>query len=164
MEHLQPLLQELGFPPFGRVASNRDANKACWLTHLIAVTEAPNGLRFRAGIKPAFSDRLFSRALRLASGRNVFLFTPTRWQFRLQLACNSVSGGDFAADWKVILKSLAGHRLFDKHILFQEGPTLLSNGEIEFCDNCPDAVWQDDALVPVCLTDRMAPAKPKNTP
>ena len=163
MEHLKPLVEQLGLPPFGRVASSRNAHDARWLTHLIAVTQAPDGRRFRAGIKSAASDRLLSKLLRLLSKRNVFLFTPTRWQFRLQLACNAVTGGNFATNWRIIFQSLAGHRLMDKHILLQAGPTLHTDGEIEFCDNCPDAVWQDNALVPVCLADRMAPAQHQTT-
>lgn len=163
MADLQPLIEQLGFPPFGQVSSSKDSQTARWLTHLIAVTEARDGRKLRIGVRPGLSDRIFSRMLRMLTGRYVFLFTPSRWQFRIQLACNAVTGGNIANNCRVIIRSLAGHTLFDKHILLQEGPTLHSDGEIEFCDNCPDAVWQDNVLVPVCLADRMALAQHQTT-
>ena len=163
MADLQPLIEQLGFPPFGQVGSSKDSQKPRWLTHLIAVTQAQDGSRFRAGVRPGLSDRIFSRMLRILTGRYVFLFTPSRWQFRIQLACNALTGGNFANNCRIIIRSLSGCRLFDKHILLQEGPTLHTDGEIEFCDNCPDAVWQDNELVPVCLADRMATAQHQTT-
>jgi hypothetical protein len=159
LAELRVLTERLGLPPFGCVGSNRDTNQLRWLTHLVAVTQSREGRRVRVGIRPGLSDRFFCRMFRLLTGRFVFLFTPPRWQFRIQLACNALTGGGFAGVAQVLLKSFTGHRLFDKHILLQEGPTFLPSGEIEFCDNCPDAVWRDNALVPVCLADRMAPGQ-----
>ena len=164
MEDLRRLVERLGLPAFGYVGSSRNSRQARWLTHLVAVTFAEDGCRRRVGVRPGGSDWFFSRLMRVVTGKYAFLFTPSCWQFRVQLVSNALTGGRLADNCRLIFESFAGHRLVDKHILLQEGPTLLANGEIEFCDNCPDAVWQDNALVPVCLADRMAPGQTKTQP
>lgn len=155
---LAPVARRAGLQPFTFVGSSHDAASPRWLTHLSVTARCADGASLRADLRPAASDWFFTRLMRFATGRYVFLYTPARWQLLVQLLANAFTGGRPAPGLRVFAAALRGATLADKHILLQEGPTLRPDGTIEFCEHCPDAVMQRGALVPVCLADRMAAA------
>jgi len=151
----QELLQKLGIGAYAGIHSTHDRQSFRWLTCVLAVARRGDGVASSGSIVPGLSDLLFAHALRWLAGRSVFLFRPSPWQLRGQLALNACTGGRFRSTAQLLFASRGGS-LQDKHFVFQEGPTIRPNGDIEFCSHCPDAVWQDNRLVPVCLADRMA--------
>ncbi|MBI2968065.1 MAG: radical SAM protein [Bacteroidetes bacterium] len=46
-----------------------------------------------------------------------------------------------------------GSTLNFKTMIFQQGPNVTYDGEIEYCLNCPDVTIKDNKLIPVCLAD-----------
>lgn len=160
MGDLAPVVRRAGLRAFSFVGSSHDGASPRWLTHLSIVARRGDGTSVRADLRPAASDWFFTRLMRFATGRYVFLYTPARWQLLVQLLANAATGGTPATGLRVLAAALRGATLADKHILLQEGPTLRSDGSIEYCEHCPDAVWQRGRLVPVCLADRMAVPAP----
>lgn len=156
LDDLEPHLRRRGLTPFGFVGSSHDPQRRRWLTFLTGTLLSRDGACESFGLSPAWSDRWLMRASRWWSGRALFFFKPTSWQFRLQIIFNALSGGDVGADIRLLSGALRGQALLDKHIVLQEGPNVRADGEVEICRDCPDAVWQEGGLVPVCLADRMA--------
>jgi hypothetical protein len=154
-EDLLSMLARSGLKPFGYLGSSHDRQSMRWVTALVAVARKGDA-QMRTSLQPAFSDAVLGRVMRLLSGHSLFFFKPSLWQFRLQLGLNAFTGGGLGENLRVLMRSFVGWSLQDKHIVLQSGPTLRDDGQIEICENCPDAVWQGDAIVPVCLADRMA--------
>ena len=155
MRDFDPIMKQHALLPFGYIASSRNPHAARWLTSLVAVRRKGDGRAIYSSLKVSWADRLLVRSSRWVAGRQMFLFRPAPWQFSLQLVLNALTGGWTKDTIRLLASVFSGGRLVDKHLVLQEGPTILENGEIEFCEDCPDAVWRRGQLVPVCLADRM---------
>jgi len=158
MADLLPVMRGMDLTPFARVGSARSRQAARWLIYLAAAGQTADGTRVWSSVRAGWSDRILSRAMRWIIGRHMFLHIPSRRQFYLQLWLNALSGGGNHAVKLARSTGRNGGRLRDKHIVLQEGPIMHADGTVETCCDCPDAVWQNGALVPVCLADRMSGA------
>jgi hypothetical protein len=49
-----------------------------------------------------------------------------------------------------------------KTIFIQRAPNLTQNGELEYCNDCPDATARNGRLIPVCIADFVSPVNLKN--
>jgi hypothetical protein len=155
IEDFRAVLKRAGLRPYAGIASNLDPKSLRWLTALVAVGRSSEGGSLHSSLRAGWSDVVLARAFRLFQRRSLFFFKPSSWQFRLQLILNACTGGHTMENVRLLAYSRQGGSLLDKHIVLQVGPTLREDGEIEICNDCPDAVWQDNALTPVCLADRM---------
>lgn len=162
MTDLLPVMRGMSLTPFARVGSGHSQQTARWLIYLAAAGQAADGSPAWSSLRAGWSDRILSRAIRWIIGRHVFLHIPSRRQFHLQLLLNSLSGGGNHALKLARSTERNGGKLRDKHIVLQEGPIVHGDGTVETCCDCPDAVWQNGALVPVCLADRLSGASWSN--
>lgn len=146
------MLEHYGFEPFGYVGSNLDAADPRWLSYLVASTHSASSTIHR-NIRPTFFEKLFLKLRRTLSGRYPFYQPQNQFQHAMHMALNGLAGGGldnlkFLHQWMV-----NGGKLSNKRILFQCPAEIDSQGNVIFCVSCPDAVIQNGALVPLCLSD-----------
>ena len=74
-----------------------------------------------------------------------------------QLLLNTLAGGGLRRGGKFLRQHIRpGTRYRAKRLLFQQLATVDATGRVVHCLHCPDAVMQNDRLLPVCLLDKNA--------
>lgn len=154
-----PYIKEhFSFSPFAFLGSNKDKNDPRWLSYMIAVFYPNDGSKpiFHA-LKPSWLERGFLFLYHLVMRRYPFYQEQNEKQTRLVLKLNALLGGDKQGNHKFLneINEKKG-TLKVLRLLFQSPAQLSKDGELTFCDNCPDAVIKNGKLVPVCISDRVA--------
>lgn len=156
MEALMKFLEKQNMRPFSFLGSNKNPKEVCWHAFLGATVHFKNRPVFCRFIKSSLLERIAIRLLMIFAGRAPFMYKPGKFRFQLQLVLNGLMGGDLKANARLLYEILKkGASLQNKHFLLQRPPKLLSNGEVSFCNNCPDATIKNGKLVPSCLSDRI---------
>jgi molybdenum cofactor biosynthesis enzyme MoaA len=152
----------LGMRPFAYVRSNLRESSERWIMYnSMVVTDASGESRF-LHFGPTFG-RVMSMMddLRKRRGEpHPFINVPTSAdcvKACLFYAATSLDPGVMLETAR-FLAALArpGARIASKHMVFQQGPRLNEEGELEYCKDCPDATVRNGRLVPVCLSDILA--------
>lgn len=157
-------LAPLGMEPFAFVGSEKDPEARRWLFYYSFVVSRPGGRhdvlhlsarfgRLVAGVN-AVSRRLrgrypFGKAMSGAKGVLTLLLHAVT-ALHLPTAVRVL--------WFLRLLLAPGARLHQKSFVFQEGPHVAADGEVDFCKDCPDATVRNGRLVPVCMADVLSPA------
>ncbi|OGQ94005.1 MAG: hypothetical protein A2284_19270 [Deltaproteobacteria bacterium RIFOXYA12_FULL_61_11] len=169
LDEVAPYLYErLGMEPFGYIASTRSLAAKKWLFYFSFTIALPDGStrvlhttdRFKNFLRFAqwFSMKVRGTypSGRVANGGKAVLacliYCLTCLDLRLM--------GRTLAFLSTLLRP--GARIFQKSFIFQGGPSLAPSGELEYCQNCPDATVRDGVVVPLCTADYLD-AKVKNS-
>ncbi len=161
------LADRFGMEPFGAVGSSLDPEAVRWIVYYAF---SIHGSRERTlALSPAFAriaSRVYARARRKGKP---YSFGGVPSGLRAVLACVAYAVATLSVReaWRVagFLMNLLrpGTTIRHKGFTFQEGPRLTADGRIDYCRDCPDATIREGGLVPVCLSDILAPL-PKGAP
>lgn len=154
-EALYGLLHESGFGLFAWLGSSADPGELRWSTWGSGVLRGETTVQ-ALPLRPAWTDRLLIRLVRLVSGRNLMHVRPSTARFRIQLLLSLLSVKTNRAALSLLAGSFrADRRLERKHVMVELPPVRKPDGRVVFCQECPDATLHDGRLVPPCLIDRM---------
>lgn len=157
------LLKAFSFQPFGYVGSTFHPQEQRWLMYYIMIIETKN-----SPAETICFDGRFSRILKPLNAislriKGKYPFGQVLSPRKSILLCLMYAAvlGDLKDSLK-ILKQLTkllqkGSTISQKSFVFQEGPRLTKNGEIDYCADCPDATIRDGVLTPVCTADILYP-------
>ncbi len=154
VEEIQAFCTKNAMVPFIYLGSNLNHKKARWLIYKIAVLRNDDGTFMRHMLTSSLLERIAIELERLKGGKYSFYQTNDSERFRLQILLNAFMGGKLLGNLIFSLKAWRKKsKLYEKHILVQQGPTMTDKGVLEHCRNCPDAVSKSGKLVPVCISD-----------
>lgn len=157
------LRKELGIEPYAFLGSSKSLTERRWIFYYAFVLYGPDGKRELFPLGPAFGRvvQLGNTLGKAFKGKYPIEqeITPTG-AVALLLAYAGASGDsqEAARTLSFIGRTRArGSKLMQKSLIFQQGPNLTPEGELEICRHCPDSTIRDGKLVPVCLVDVLAP-------
>lgn len=140
--------------PFIYLGSSLDRRKPRWLIYKIAVLRHHDGRFSKHMLTSSLLERMAIEVQRLIGGRYFYYQTLDAEKFKWQIILNALMGGRMMGNLLFALKALPKkNKLYEKHILIQQGPTMTEKGVLEYCRDCPDAVHKAGRLVPVCISD-----------
>jgi len=147
-----------GLQPFGFLGSNLDVTDRRWQSFMVATVHRHGELSGHHSLRPTWVERAFLELLRRLTGRYPFFQSQQAGPFALHLLLNGMAGGGLANHLKLLARaSRSGARLTAKRFLFQRPASFDTSGRVVHCQCCPDAVVKDGRLVPLCISDQMAP-------
>lgn len=158
MAMIQQRMAKLGLSPFAYLGSNVNKTSPRWLSYLVAATHDPNGGDADwLDLTPSYMEPAFLRLHHLVMRRFPFYQEQHPDRLRQQIVLNGLLGGRRAKN-AAFLARIRGKeaRLMAKRIVFQRPASVLQDGTVEHCRNCPDAVIKNRRLVPVCISDRVS--------
>jgi pyruvate-formate lyase-activating enzyme len=124
-----------------------------WMTYFVPVIRDGKTPR-RLLLKSGRADRTLLRLSRLLSGRYIFYCRTSPFIIGAQIVANMLGTGSFREPVS-FLRGLReeGARLVCKRLIFDNGPTVTSDGKIACCDFCPVASPREGKLHRVCMGD-----------
>jgi hypothetical protein len=157
------LEDELGLEPYAYVASSKNLAARRWIFYYAFVLHLPDGTSEVLPFDASFGRVVGAGAelSRLLKGTYPIEQHVTRAGAVALCLAYAASSGDAAVVARTLrfLSKLRhrGARLVQKSLVFQQGPNVTPEGELEICKDCPDATVRDGRLVPVCLADVLCP-------
>lgn len=103
--------------------------------------------------RPGLVERAFLWGYALFCRRSLHWVTSTSAQLKVRLLINGLTGGHLSTFFFALKAICRGWKVIEKHIIVQLPPHSLGNGQIEFCEDCPDATARNGRLSPLCLGD-----------
>lgn len=142
------------FTPFAFIGSNTDQKDPRWVSYMIGSMHASGQSPKHICLKPTIAEKLFLELSRRITGHYPFYMVQRAGRFVLQLLLNGLAGGGIVSHLRFLINSLRRRsRLSVKRLLFQCPAEVDEQGQVIFCESCPDAVMSDGKLVPLCLSD-----------
>jgi len=141
----------LGWRPFAGIGGHVDPKTFRWqVFHAYQSLDAEGRETGFAALPPS----LFERALFALLGSRLPLRTsPSRAGVLIRIVLNALTGGPLRNLGFALRVVCKGECVVGKNLFVESFPDLLSDGRVEYCDPCIDAVVQDGKLVPPCLSD-----------
>ena len=147
-------LAKMGWHPFAGIGGRFKPDTMRWLVfHAYRRLDAEGRETGFAAIPPSLLERALFAALRLSGRRLPMWATLTRGTVILRIILNALSGGPVGNLGFALRALMRGERLVPKNIFVEAFPELLTDGRIECCEPCLDAVVKNGKLVPACLSD-----------
>lgn len=157
------LARTLGMRPFAYLASNTRATEQRWIFYYSFVINLPGGERKVLHAPPSFGklvELVYARTKKQGKAYSFGDIPDAARSVQMLLAHAVIS-----LDPQVLLETMAflahllkrGARLHHKSFNFQQGPNATPDGELEYCQDCPDATVRNGRLVPVCMVDLLSP-------
>jgi hypothetical protein len=154
-------LSRLGMTPFAYVASDRDLAARRWLFYYAFTSRNARG-----EVKRLHFDATFGRIASVANGlarqlRGRYPFGETLEPAAAMALCAAYAAASMsvrtALETFQFLAGAAQGDITQKSFIFQQGPSVTADGEVEICKDCPDATVRNGRVVPVCLADLVSP-------
>jgi hypothetical protein len=157
VEAVTRVFSDFGLDPFAYVASSDGSREKRWLIYLLcSVFSKDNGHALHYGLSSSLIERAAMRLGKVLRARSRFMMNPSRAALLTHVLLNAVAGGRFRQNLSLVAKALSrDNACFDKHILLQRAPQCSADGDVVFCDECPDATIRNGELLPHCLVDRI---------
>jgi len=155
------LLDAHGFRPFSFIGGRLDKNRPrIYIFHSVLRMDKHGQRTGWHIVRVSMLERIFLTLHRWMKGRSVFLEKSSSGKIKMRLLLNAVMGGHLSALPFALRAIFRGERLQAKHIIMELMPFRRSDGQVEWCDDCPDAVLKDGVLYPICLSDMVPNENP----
>jgi Radical SAM superfamily len=158
-------LAEMGMHPFGYVASSESLDEQRWLLLYSFTILQRDGGRSTLHLGPTFKRVVtFSNWLsKRRKGRYPFGRLMSQRGAIVALLLYAVTSLSLLTALRTLRFMLrltrSGAEIHQKSFVFQQGPNVTANGDIEICKDCPDATIRNGKLVPLCMADFISPAE-----
>jgi len=153
----QPMLDALcqgGYSPAAFVGGHHHPDIPRWYVFQSVQALDDNGLEQAWNkTRPGLLERAFLYGYAFFFKRSIHWIQTTSAKLKLRLLLNGLTGGHFSTSLFALKSIIHGWTLQEKHIVVQLPPYSLGNGQVEFCDSCPDASVRNGKLNPLCLND-----------
>lgn len=161
----EALATKCGMYPYAYLGSTKSREERRWIFFYAMVIRLPDGTQHTLKLTPHFKHVVnFAHKLSVAlTGKYPFGKPMTERRAQAATLLHGVLSRKPSIAWesvRFLRHSLrSGAQILPKLFVFQQGPNLTADGEIEYCRNCPDATVRDGKLVPVCTVDLVDPDK-----
>lgn len=165
IEDVLHIFSDFGLDPFAYVGSSNSSEEKRWFIFFLCSVFKTSGYLFHRGLSSSLLERTAMRLANvLPTTRSRFMLNPSRTAILTHILLNAVTGGHFRQNLSLMSQAFSKEiSLSDKHILLQRAPNCTEDGQIVFCDECPDATIRDGKLLPHCLVDRITVPSPKES-
>jgi hypothetical protein len=144
--------------PFASVGSNLDPTDARWLSFMIGTVHHREIFGRLLSLRATWLERAFLEAAHRLTGRYPFYQAQNPKLFGFHILLNALAAGGNVRSLKFLKQCcIPKTRLMAKRLLFQWPASLDEMGRVVHCECCPDAVLREGQLVPLCISDRIAP-------
>ena len=123
-----------------------------WICYNYAVSYKYDTLKYTQNLKNSNFERLYLKHIKEKTGVYPFFTKQNCIVNSIFILLNAFCGGHFFGNIKYLLKSWDKWKKI-KRILIQEPASINSDGNLEFCESCPDITIRNGKVVPVCVCD-----------
>ncbi len=155
IEALAGRFRRRGFVPFAVLCGKIDRKQPRWFSFQVVESIGRDGtLRRRISLRGSLGEWAFMRLRRLLLGHyDFFLGRQSSAFLRLRLLVNGLTGGEIAAAGLALTSWRRGETLRFRNMALETPPYRRDDGRLEYCCDCPGAVFRNGRLKPLCLTD-----------
>ena len=157
--------ERLGLVPTHHIPSSHRESERRWLFYLVFSIVDGEGNATYIYIDPRFKRTIAAAngLQKLVKGRYKLDMVPRPLEAVLVCLGYAVLGLSLPTFWRTVkfLWKLwrRGTRILSKVVVVQQLPNLTGEGEIEYCQNCPDATVRQGEIVQLCMADILKPVR-----
>ncbi|MFC1742768.1 radical SAM protein [Candidatus Riflebacteria bacterium] len=158
-EIIRVLRNSLGMNPYAYVGSSHNVRTMRWIFYYSFCVRYPGGDPIPFHMQTEFGRlvRYVNMISKKLKGKYPFGRVMSGWKSVLVCCLYALMSFNI----KIVLQTIAfllnllrdGAEIHQRSFVFQTGPTVNKDGEIEYCRNCPDSTVRNGELVPVCMAD-----------
>lgn len=123
-----------------------------WICYNYAASYKYDTLKYTQNLKNSNFERLYLKYIKEKTGVYPFFTKQNCIVNSIFILLNAFCGGHFFGNIKYLLKSWDKWKKI-KRILIQEPASVNGDGNLEFCESCPDITVRNGKVVPVCVCD-----------
>ncbi len=164
-EVIEVVEKRLGIMPTHHIPSSHRETERRWIFYLVFSIIDRDG-----NVTHMYLDPKFKRTIavanglqKLAKGRYKFDMVPKPFEAVMVCLGYAILGMSLGTLWRTLrfLWRLwrPGTRIQSKVVVVQQLPNLTEEGEIEYCENCPDATVREGEIVQLCMADILRPVR-----
>ena len=152
MQEIMDYLNNRKLEPYTYLTGHYNKELPRWICYQYAASYKYDTLRFTQNIKNSKFERFYLKRIKEKKGVYPFFTKQDCIINSVYMMLNAFCGGYFTANLSFLFKSWDKWKKI-KRILIQEPASVNSDGNLEFCESCPDITVRNGKIVPVCVCD-----------
>lgn len=152
MQEVMENLENSSLEPYTYLAGHYNKELPRWVCYQYAASYKHDTLKHTQNIKNSKFERFYLKKIKEKTGVYPFFTKQNCIINSIYILLNALFGGYFFKNILFLLKSLDKWKKI-KRILVQEPASINSDGNLEFCESCPDITVRNGKIVPVCVCD-----------
>ena len=152
MQEIMDYLNNRKLEPYTYLTGHYNKELPRWVCYQYAASYKYDTLRFTQNIKNSKFERFYLKRIKEKKGVYPFFTKQDCIINSIYMMLNAFCGGYFTANLSFLFKSWDKWKKI-KRILIQEPASVNSDGNLEFCESCPDITVRNGKIVPVCVCD-----------
>lgn len=152
MQEIMEYFDKRNLEPYTYLAGHYDKKSPRWICYNYAASYKYDTLKYTQNLKNSKFERFYLKRMKEKTGVYPFFTKQDCIINSIFMLLNAFCGGHFFGNMKYLLKSWNKWKKI-KRILIQEPASVNSDGNLEFCESCPDITVRNGKIVPVCVCD-----------
>ena len=152
MQEIMNYLNNRNLEPYTYLTGHYNKELPRWVCYQYAASYKYDTLRFTQNIKNSKFERFYLKRIKEKKGVYPFFTKQDCIINSIYMMLNAFCGGYFTGNLSFLFKSWDKWKKI-KRILIQEPAFVNSDGNLEFCESCPDITVRNGKIVPVCVCD-----------
>ncbi len=152
MQEIMEYFDKRNLEPYTYLTGHYNKELPRWICYNYAASYKHDTLKHTQNLKNSKFERFYLKRMKEKTGVYPFFTKQDCIINSVFVLLNAFCGGHFFGNIKYLLKSWDKWKKI-KRILIQEPASVNSDGNLEFCESCPDITVRDGKVVPVCVCD-----------
>ncbi|MBP3846321.1 radical SAM protein [bacterium] len=152
MQEIMEYLNEQNLEPYTYLTGHYNKELPRWVCYQYAASYKYDTLKYTQNIKNSKFERFYLKRIKEKTGVYPFFTKQDCIINSIYMLMNALCGGYLWGNISYLFKSWDKWKKI-KRILIQEPASVNSDGNLEFCESCPDITVRNGKIVPVCVCD-----------
>ncbi len=152
MQEIMEYFDNRNLEPYTYLTGHYNKDIPRWICYNYAASYKYDTLKYTQNLKNSKFERFYLKHIKEKTGVYPFFTKQDCIVNSVFMLLNAFCGGYFWGNIKYLLKSWNKWKKI-KRILIQEPASVNGDGNLEFCESCPDITVRNGKVVPVCVCD-----------
>lgn len=152
MQEIMEYFDEHNLEPYTYLTGHYNKELPRWICYNYAASYKYDTLKYTQNLRYSNFERFYLKRMKEKTGVYPFFTKQDCILNSIFLFLNAFCGGHFFRNIKYLVKSWDKYKKI-KRILIQEPASVNNEGNLEFCESCPDITVRNGKVVPVCVCD-----------
>ena len=152
MQEIMKYLNKQNLEPYTYLTGHYNKDLPRWVCYQYAASYKYVTLIYTQNIRNSRFERFYLKKMKEKNGVYPFFTKQDCIINSIYMILNAICGGYFLGNLSFLFKSWDKWKKI-KRILVQEPASVNADGNLEFCESCPDITVRNGKIVPVCVCD-----------
>ena len=152
IQEIMEYLNEQNLEPYTYLTGYYNKELPRWVCYQYAASYKYDTLKHTQNIRNSKFERFYLKRVKEKTGVYPFFTKQDCIINSIYMLLNAICGGYLWGNISYLFKSWDKWKKI-KRILIQEPASVNSDGNLEFCESCPDITVRNGKIVPVCVCD-----------